>query len=350
MGKFFSNLVASPRFSFYVTTLLFIILFALGSVWFEGFFSLQVFLNLLIDNAHLIIITVGITFAILSGGGGIDLSVGAVLSLTCMTLAYLMRDTTIHPVLCMLIGLCVGTVIGTINGFFITFFKLQPFIVTLGTMFLCRGLTAMISRESVSIDNTWYADLAFLSVPIGDSYISIGAILALIVVVIATVVLRYTSFGRSVYAVGGNEQSARLMGLKVDAIRLKVYIISGFCASLGGIVFSWMMLSGNTFHGMGMEMDAIASSVIGGTQLMGGVGFIPGTVIGVMIQGTILTIINFQGTLSAWWTKIVVGILLCLFIVMQAFVNAHKSRLMSLSAEKMNKKNKEAARKEAQSK
>lgn len=345
MGKFFSNLVASPRFSFYVTTLLFIILFALGSVWFEGFFSLQVFLNLLIDNAHLIIITVGITFAILSGGGGIDLSVGAVLSLTCMTLAYLMRDTTIHPVLCMLIGLCVGTVIGTINGFFITFFKLQPFIVTLGTMFLCRGLTAMISRESVSIDNTWYADLAFLSVPIGDSYISIGAILALIVVVIATVVLRYTSFGRSVYAVGGNEQSARLMGLKVDAIRLKVYIISGFCASLGGIVFSWMMLSGNTFHGMGMEMDAIASSVIGGTQLMGGVGFIPGTVIGVMIQGTILTIINFQGTLSAWWTKIVVGVLLCLFIVMQAFVNAHKSRLMSLSAEKMNKKNKEAANK-----
>ncbi len=342
MGKFFSNLVASPRFSFYVTTLLFIILFALGSVWFEGFFSLQVFLNLLIDNAHLIIITVGITFAILSGGGGIDLSVGAVLSLTCMTLAYLMRDTTIHPVLCMLIGLCVGTVIGIINGFFITFFKLQPFIVTLGTMFLCRGLTAMISRESVSIDNAWYADLSFMSVPIGDCYISIGAILALIVVVIATVVLRYTAFGRSVYAVGGNEQSARLMGLKVDAIRLKVYVISGFCASLGGIVFSWMMLSGNTFHGMGMEMDAIASSVIGGTQLMGGVGFIPGTIIGVMIQGTILTIINFQGTLSAWWTKIVVGVLLCLFIVMQAFVNAHKSRLMSLSAEKMNKKNKEA--------
>ncbi|MBU3845298.1 MAG: sugar ABC transporter permease YjfF [Candidatus Anaerobiospirillum pullicola] len=342
MGKFFSNLVASPRFSFYVTTLLFIILFALGSVWFEGFFSLQVFLNLLIDNAHLIIITVGITFAILSGGGGIDLSVGAVLSLTCMTLAYLMRDTTIHPVLCMLIGLCVGTVIGIINGFFITFFKLQPFIVTLGTMFLCRGLTAMISRESVSIDNAWYADLSFMSVSIGDCYISIGAILALIVVVIATVVLRYTAFGRSVYAVGGNEQSARLMGLKVDAIRLKVYVISGFCASLGGIVFSWMMLSGNTFHGMGMEMDAIASSVIGGTQLMGGVGFIPGTIIGVMIQGTILTIINFQGTLSAWWTKIVVGVLLCLFIVMQAFVNAHKSRLMSLSAEKMNKKNKEA--------
>ena len=256
-----------------------------------------------------------------------------------------MRDTSIHPVLCMVIGLCIGVVIGLINGFFITFFKLQPFIVTLGTMFLCRGLTAAISRESVAINNEWYGELSFWSLEIGDCFISIGAILAIIVVIIATFVLRYTAFGRSVYAVGGNEQSARLMGLKVDLIRVKVYVISGFCASLGGIVFSWIMLSGNTFHGMGMEMDAIASSVIGGTQLMGGVGFIPGTLIGVMIQGTILTIINFQGTLSAWWTKIVVGILLCLFIVMQALVNAHKERLMSLSAESINKKNKQKAAK-----
>ena len=322
MAKFFSDLIASPRFSFYVTSLLFVILFGLGSIWFDNFFSWQVFLNLFIDNAHLIIITVGITFAILSGGGGIDLSVGAVLSLTCMTLAYLMRDTSIHPVLCMLIGLCIGVVIGLINGFFITFFKLQPFIVTLGTMFLCRGLTAAISRESVAINNEWYGELSFWSLEIGDCFISIGAILAIIVVIIATFVLRYTAFGRSVYAVGGNEQSARLMGLKVDLIRVKVYVISGFCASLGGIVFSWI-----------------------GTQLMGGVGFIPGTLIGVMIQGTILTIINFQGTLSAWWTKIVVGILLCLFIVMQALVNAHKERLMSLSAESLNKKNKQKAAK-----
>ena len=232
MAKFFSDLIASPRFSFYVTSLLFVILFGLGSIWFDNFFSWQVFLNLFIDNAHLIIITVGITFAILSGGGGIDLSVGAVLSLTCMTLAYLMRDTSIHPVLCMLIGLCIGVVIGLINGFFITFFKLQPFIVTLGTMFLCRGLTAAISRESVAINNEWYGELSFWSLEIGDCFISIGAILAIIVVIIATFVLRYTAFGRSVYAVGGNEQSARLMGLKVDLIRVKVYVISGFCASL----------------------------------------------------------------------------------------------------------------------
>ena len=326
MRSFFSNLVASPRFSFYVTGLLFIILFGIGSISFEGFFSPQVFLNLFIDNAPLIIVTVGVTFTILSGGGGIDLSVGAVVSLCCMTLAYLMRDTSLSPYVCMLIALFIGVVVGTINGFFITFFKLQPFIVTLGTMFF--------------IDNVEYGDLAFMSLEIGDCFLSLGAIIALIVVVIATIVLRYTSFGRSVYAVGGNEQSSRLMGLRVDAIRMKVYIISGFCSALGGITYSWIMLSGYTLHGLGMEMDAIASSVIGGTQLMGGVGFIPGTVLGVMIQGTILTIISFQGTLSAWWTKIVVGILLCLFIVMQAIVNEHKNKLMNLSAEKGNDKQK----------
>ena len=238
MRSFFSNLVASPRFSFYVTGLLFIILFGIGSISFEGFFSPQVFLNLFIDNAPLIIVTVGVTFTILSGGGGIDLSVGAVVSLCCMTLAYLMRDTSLSPYVCMLIALFIGVVVGTINGFFITFFKLQPFIVTLGTMFLCRGLTAMISRDSVPIDNVEYGDLAFMSLEIGDCFLSLGAIIALIVVVIATIVLRYTSFGRSVYAVGGNEQSSRLMGLRVDAIRMKVYIISGFCSALGGITQS----------------------------------------------------------------------------------------------------------------
>ena len=327
------GLLASPHFPFYVTAVLFIILFGAGSVIFDGFFSAMNFLNLFNDNAPLIIVTVGITFAILSGFGGIDLSVGAVVALTCMTLAVLMRDTQISPFICMAIVLVIGTAVGALNGFLITFFRLQPFIVTLGTMFLCRGLTAILSRDSVPIDNELYGQLAFMSVPIGEGFLSLSAIVALIVVVVATIVLRYTSFGRGVYAVGGNEQSARLMGLKV-------YMISGFCASLGGIAYSMSMLSGYTQHGLGMEMDAIASSVIGGTQLMGGVGFIPGTLLGVMIQGSILEIISFQGTLSAWWTKIVVGILLCLFIVMQAVVTARKNRFMSLTAEGSAKKEK----------
>lgn len=337
MGKFFSNLAASPMFAFYVTGALFIILFGAGSIAFDGFFSLQVFLNLFIDNAPLIIVTCGITFAILSGGGGIDLSVGSVVAISCMTLAYLMRDTSLSPYLCMVIVLLIGIAVGLLNGVLIAYFKLQPFIVTLGTMFLCRGLTAIISRESVAINNAEYSDLAFMSFEFGDYFISLGAVIALIVVVICTVVLRYTSFGRGVYAVGGNEQSARLMGLRVDLIRVMVYVISGFCSALGGITYSWIMLSGYAQHALGMEMDAVASSVIGGTQLMGGVAFIPGTLLGVMIQGTILTIISFEGTLSAWWTKIVIGILLCLFIVMQALVTEHRNKLMSLKAESTGK-------------
>ncbi len=340
MRKFFSNMVASRFFQFYVTLVLFLVLFGIGSVKFDGFFSPQVFLNLFIDNAPLIIVCVGITFAILSGFGGIDLSVGAVVALTCMSLAWLMRDTSLHPVICMFLVLFIGIAVGTLNGFLITFFRLQPFIVTLGTMFLCRGLTAMISRDSVPIDNEFYGELAFWSLEIGDCFLSLGAIIALCVVVIATVVLKFTSFGRGVYAVGGNEQSARLMGLRADSIRWKAYIISGFCSALGGITYSWIMLSGYTQHGLGMEMDAIASSVIGGTQLLGGVAFIPGALLGVMIQGTILTIISFQGTLSAWWTKIVVGILLCIFIVMQSLINEHKNKLMNLQAESANKKKK----------
>ena len=338
MRKFFSNAVASQFFSFYVTLILFLVLFGAGSLLYPGFFSLQVFLNLFIDNAPVIIICVGITFTIISGFGGIDLSVGAVVALCCMTLAVLMRDTSLSPFVCMGIVLVIGLVVGALNGFLITFFRLQPFIVTLGTMFLCRGLTAILSRDSVPIDNELYGELAFWSLPIGDCFLSLGAIVALAVVVIATFVLKFTSFGRGVYAAGGNEQSARLMGLKVDNIRIKVYMISGFCSALGGIAYSMIMLSGYTQHALGMEMDAIAASVIGGTQLMGGVAFIPGCLVGVMIQGTILTIISFQGTLSAWWTKIVVGILLCGFIMMQALVNEHKNKLMRLSAEGSGKK------------
>ena len=165
-----------------------------------------------------------------------------------------------------------------------------------------------------------------------------GVIIAIIALIVAAVVLGFTRFGRNIYALGGSESSASLMGLPVFKTKVSVYTISGFCSALGGIAYALMMLTGYNLHGMGMEMDAIASSVIGGTLLTGGVGFIPGALFGVLIQGVILTFISFQGTLSAWWTKIVVGILLCGFIMMQALVNEHKNKLMRLSAEGSGKK------------
>ncbi|MBR0283867.1 MAG: sugar ABC transporter permease YjfF [Selenomonadaceae bacterium] len=330
MKHYLNQLVASQYFSFVVTVLLFVILYAAGIMTYKGFMRPQVFLNLFIDNAALIIVTVGITFTLLIGG--IDLSVGAVLALCCMVLAYLLEFTTVPVGLAILIILLMGIGFGALQGYIITKFDLQPFIITLAGMFFCRGLTAVISRDTISITNPFYVELASTRIQLGVGFISVGAVIALLTLLIAAIVLGYTKFGRTVFAIGGNESSASLMGLPVFRTKVMVYTISGFCSALAGVAYSLIMLTGYNLHGLGMEMDAIASSVIGGTLLTGGVGFIPGTLFGVLIQGVILTFITFQGTLSAWWTKIVVGALLCVFIVMQAFITEHKSKLSSKSS------------------
>jgi galactofuranose transport system permease protein len=329
--KFVNNLIASKYFSFFVTVLLFMILYAVGIMTYKGFMRPQVFFNLFIDNAALIIVTVGVTFTLLIAG--IDLSVGAVLALTCMMLAYLMENTGVSPALAVPAVLVVGTAFGAFQGYIITKFDLQPFIITLAGMFFCRGLTAVISRDTISISNPFYVGIASARIGVfGLGFVSVGAVVALLVLIVAAIVLGYTKLGRTIFAIGGNESSASLMGLPVFKTKVLVYTISGFCSALGGIAYSLIMLTGYNLHGLGMEMDAIASSVIGGTLLTGGVAFIPGTLFGVLIQGVILTFITFQGTLSAWWTKIVIGALLCVFIIMQAFITAHKSRLSSKSS------------------
>lgn len=331
-----STAIASQYFPFFVTVSLFIILYIAGIMNYRGFTHAQVFYNLFIDNAPLIIVTVGVTFTLLIGG--IDLSVGSVVALVCMSLAYLLKNTSIPVFLAVPLVLLIGIAVGFIQGYLITMFDMQPFIITLAGMFFCRGLTAVISRNTIIIDNPNYAALANERIRIFDTgFISVGAIVAIIVLILATIFLKYTKTGRTIFAIGGSESSASLMGLPVFKTKILVYIISGFCSALAGIVYSWIMLSGYTLHGLGMEMDAIASSVIGGTLLTGGVGFMPGTLFGVLIQGIILTFITFQGTLSAWWTKIVVGALLCVFIIMQALITEHKNKLSSSSSIKSDK-------------
>lgn len=338
MKQYINSAIASRYFQFFVTVILFIVLYGIGVAMYNGFSRPQVFWNLLIDNASLIIVTVGVTFTIITGGGGIDISVGAVVALVCMCLAYLLQNTefAIPVVICLV--LLIGIVIGFVQGYLISVFNMQPFIVTLAGMFFCRGMTAVISRDTINIDNPSYVAIASERINMfGTGFISVGALVALIVLIIAIIVLKYTKFGRTIFAIGGNENSASLMGLPVIKTKILAYVISGFCAALGGVVYSWTMLSGYTLHAMGMEMDAIASSVIGGTLLTGGVAFMPGTIFGVLIQGIILTFITFQGTLSAWWTKIVVGALLCIFIIMQALITEHKNKLTSKSSMESNK-------------
>ena len=325
-----NSAIASRYFQFFVTVILFIVLYGIGIVTYNGFSRPQVFWNLLIDNAPLIIVTVGVTFTIITGGGGIDISVGSVVALVCMCLAWLLQNTGVSVPLAVFLVLLIGVAVGLVQGCLISIFKMQPFIVTLAGLFFCRGMTAVISRDTINIENPSYVAIASERINIfGTGFVSVGAVVAIIVLLIAIFVLKYTKFGRTLFAVGGNENSASLMGLPVTRTKILAYTISGFCAALGGIVYSWTMLSGYTLHASGMEMDAIASSVIGGTLLTGGVAFMPGTIFGVLIQGIIQTFIAFQGTLSAWWTKIVVGALLCIFIVMQALITEHKNKLTS---------------------
>ncbi|WP_322923241.1 galactofuranose ABC transporter, permease protein YjfF [Paenibacillus campi] len=307
-----------------VTMMLFLLMFAVGSFRYTGFFSFQVLMNLLIDNAFLLITAVGMSFVILSGG--IDLSVGSIIALSTMVSASLVQQHGWSPAIVIPLVLLIGASFGSAMGAIIHYFKIQPFIVTLAGMFMARGLCYVISIDTITIDNSFYTAMAQTKIPLpGGHSLSISAVIALIVVVIAIYVAHYTRFGRNVYALGGSEQSALLMGLPVARTKILVYTLSGFCSALAGVVFTFYMLSGYGLHAVGFELDTIAAVVIGGTLLTGGVGYVLGTFFGVLIQGIIQTIISFEGTLSSWWTKIAIGLLLFIFILLQRVLSANRA-------------------------
>jgi simple sugar transport system permease protein len=307
-----------PKYMPLVATVsLFLAMAVFGSVSYTGFFSAQAFLNLLIDNAFLIIVAVGMTFVILSGG--IDLSVGSVVALSTMVLAELVEKKHWSLWLAIPLVLLMGCALGAFMGWLIQRFRLQAFIVTLAGMFLARGLCYVISIDSISITDETYTTLAQMRVPLwGEgAAVSLSAILSLLVLLIGIYIAHATEFGRTVYAMGGSEHSALLMGLPVARTTVLVYATSGLCAALGGVVYTFYMLSGYGLHAVGMELDAIAAVVIGGTLLSGGVGYLVGTLFGVLTLGMIQSLIIFDGSLSSWWTRIVIGALLFVFCVLQ---------------------------------
>ncbi|MFJ3581952.1 galactofuranose ABC transporter, permease protein YjfF [Streptomyces sp. NPDC090127] len=300
------------------TLVVFVATFGIGSVRYQDFASGQVVANLFIDNAFLIVLAVGMTFVILTGG--IDLSVGAVAALSTMIAAATLKAGW-PPPLSILAVLVVGTGLGLLMGLVIHHFDVQPFIVTLAGMFLARGLCFLISVESVSITDTSFRDFATgtLVLP-GGVTLTYSVLIALAVVAAALYVLHLTRFGRTVYAVGGSESSARLMGLATARAKVGVYAVSGFYSALGGLLFALYMLSGYGLHAVGMELDVIAAVVIGGTLLSGGVGYVAGSTAGVLVLGTVQALISFEGTLSSWWTRIVIGVLLLAFIALQRLI------------------------------
>ncbi|BCJ40616.1 sugar ABC transporter permease [Actinoplanes ianthinogenes] len=278
----------------------------------------RVVVNLFRDNAVLLVVAVGMTFVILTGG--IDLSVGAVISLTTTLTATLLQGGW-PPLLVLPLVLVLGALLGSGMGAVIQYFKVEPFIATLAGLFLARGLALYINQESIPIRDKLWVTLSDLRIPLFDGVkTTLIAVVALVVVLIAAAVLAWTRFGRNVYAIGGSADSALLMGLPVARTRVLVYTISGFCAALGGVLFTINSTSGHALQGAGTELDAIAACVIGGVLLTGGSGYVFGTLLGVMVFGLISTIINFQGDLNAAWTRIVVGVLLFGFIVLQRLV------------------------------
>ncbi|MFJ7203706.1 galactofuranose ABC transporter, permease protein YjfF [Streptomyces sp. NPDC098789] len=306
-----------------VTSALLVSMFGAGSVRYDGFFSGQVLLNLLIDNAFLLVVAIGMTFVVLTGG--IDLSVGAMVALSTMISAWLVEQHGWPPLLVIPLVLVVGTGGGLVMGWVIHSFEIQPFIVTLAGMFLARGLCYTISIDSISLTDPTYTAFAQTRIPLpGELFVSPSALIAVGVLAIAFVVLHHTRLGRNVYALGGSEQSARLMGLPVGRTKIAVYAVSGFCSALGGVLLTFYMLSGYGLHAVGLELDAIAAVVIGGTLLTGGSGYLLGTALGVLVLGLIQTVISFQGTLSSWWTRIVVGGLLFVFILLQRLISGRR--------------------------
>ena len=322
-----------------ITIVLFVIMYVIGMIVFadKNFGKLQVFLNLFINNAGLIVAATGMTMVLITGG--IDISVGSVIAMTCMLMAWMMEIKGMGAISSLVIVLVIGLIFGLVQGFLIAYLKIQPFIVTLAGMFFARGMTAIISTEMISIKNSLFLSWANAKIylPFGGTinrkgvmiypYIYPSVVLAILTLIAFFVILKFTKFGRSVYAVGGNEQSALLMGLNVKRTKLKVYIVNGLLGAFAGFLFCLNTCAGFVEQAKGFEMEAIASAVIGGTLLTGGVGNVFGSLFGVLIKGTIETFITFQGTLSSWWTKITIAVLLAFFIILQSILAKRKQKM-----------------------
>ena len=324
-----------------ITIALFILLYGAGCLMYadKEFGRLQNFLNVMINNAGLIIVACGVTCVMLTGG--IDISVGSVVAMTCMFMSVGLEEWGMSSGVLIALILLIGVVFGAVQGFCIAYLEIQPFIVTMAGLFFARGMTAVISTQQVSVPfESWFGQLSQIKceIPFGigaylnkkgvlvTPYVRITVVIALIVALITFLMLRYTKFGRSPYAVGGNQQSAALMGLNVKKTRMLSHVLCSFYATLGGLCFCLNTMCGTPTQATGLEMDAISSAVIGGTLLTGGVGNVVGTLFGVLINGTISSLVKFNGKLVASWANIITAVLLCFFILLQAIFAKLKER------------------------
>lgn len=323
-------------------TITVVVFFAMyiGAILFQGkgFLKPQTFFNILNANASLIILSCGMSIVMITGG--IDISVGGVTALVSMCCAVYLDYHQGNVFVSMLIALAIGLAFGAVQGYLVAYLDIQPFIVTLAGMFFARGMTTIVNSAPFNVANEAFVALKETRVIVPgmgsvnklgkyvNAYVEIGVVAALIIVIVLFCVLRWTKLGRSFYAVGGNRQSALMLGINVKRTRFLSHLICGLLAGIGGFVYFLHVGSGSASHASGMEMNAIASSIIGGTMLTGGVGNIIGTFFGVLSLSTIQNIVSSAGLDQAWWTGITIAAMLCLFLVVQSVVIAKKKKAL----------------------
>lgn len=304
-----------------VTIGLFVLMYAVFAVQFPSLLSGRMAGNLLTDSAYLGILAVGMTMVIVAGG--IDLSVGAVMAFSSLLVAVAISSWGLHPLAAFGLALALGVAFGALVGAAIHLLEAPPFIVTLTAMFMARGGALMLSQESVPIRHPLYDSLATSGLPLPDGgQLSIAALVMLAAFAVGGLLLHHTRFGGEVFAIGGDHRAARLMGARLGRTTVLIYAFSGFMAALAGVVFSIYTQAGFALSGVGVELEAIAAVVIGGTLLAGGYGGMLGTLFGVAIQGLILTYITLEGSLSSWWAKIVIGVLILAFLLLRSLGDA----------------------------
>ncbi len=319
-----------------ITIVVFFAMYACAMIFLQGaFLKPQTFCNLLNQNAALIILACGMSLVMITGG--IDISVGTLTALVCMSCAVHLDYHGGSVFTAALLALGIGVAFGVVQGFLVAYCEIQPFIITLAGMFFAKGMTTIVNATQFNVANEEFQKLknTRITLPFGavnrkgifvPAYIEIGVIVALIVVVVMFVVLRWTKLGRSFYAVGGNNQSANMLGINVKRNKFYAHLLCSTLASIGGFVYFLHVGSGSPSHASGYEMNAIASSIIGGTLLTGGVGNIAGTFFGVLSLGTIKNIVSSLGLDEAWWTNITVAAMICLFLVIQSVVLMRKHK------------------------
>ncbi|MCC6286044.1 MAG: sugar ABC transporter permease YjfF [Phycisphaerales bacterium] len=298
-----------------------ILAWTIGALVFRGFGSWIAVRNLLADQAVLGVAATGATFVII--GGGIDLSVGAVMALAAVLAAALVEQAGWHPGLAMPAAVLAGALFGRAQGEIIRRLDVPAFLVTLAGMFLARGLAFAISPRSISTDHPFWTRVVHESLtfrlPLGPRGVTVPPTVGLMVLVIAGAwwTLTRTRFGRCVYAMGDDPHAARLLGAPVARDTARVYMLAGALSALAGVMTLASQQSGDPAAHRGFELDVIAAVVVGGTLLRGGYGSVFGTFCGVMILGIIQMYISFHGTLSSWWSRLATGGLMLVFLVVQ---------------------------------